>query len=95
MSETPQEGGRAPDPAAVFWMGLETAQLSSSTSCQHIPKIPHPSKETVRSPKACKNTLEFIAKLDAVGSLTNGAIQRKLMSSLISILNFQYSFWLV
>lgn len=76
-------------------MGLETALLSSSTLCQQIPKIPHPSKETVRSPKACNNTLEFIAKLDAMDSLTNGDIQRKLMSGLISILNFQYSFWLV
>lgn len=53
--------GRAPEPAAVFWMGLETALLSSSTLCQHIPEIAHPSKETVRSPEACKNTLEFKA----------------------------------
>lgn len=87
--------GESPDPAAVFWMGLETALLSSSTLCQQIPKIPHPSKETMRSPKSCKNILEFTAKLDAVDSLTNGDIQRKLMSGLISILNLQYSFCLV
>lgn len=61
LSGAPQEGGRAPEPAAVFWMGLETALLSSSTLCQHIPEIAHPSKEAVRSPKACKNTLEFKA----------------------------------
>lgn len=36
-----------------------------------------------------RNKLEFTAELDALGRLTVGDIQRKLMSGLISILNFQ------